>query len=416
MAPSAWNANALEATKKALEQTNRQLAEQKQAAAQITAERDQLQAKLTAMNTEVDAAMALRAENQILKRQLADLRSSNQNTNQAAENVRRLAAAQAQIAALQSDKDILRLEKIALEMRVKQLAAHPTVSRAEDVARIHQLERDRDELQKKLELASKELASKNNNKIASARVLEMENQMAALRARLEIFEARAIPYTQEELALFKRPDIELAAKDPNAGKKSVKTLPAGSATLVADAEKYFSERQFDKAEEKYLEVLHHDEKNVPTLANLATIQMERSHYDEAEKHARQAVTLDPNDSYSWLVLGQIKFRQEKYDEALDALSRAAKLNPDDAQVQNYLGITLSQKGMRGPAETALRKAIQLDPNNASAHHNLAVVYLTQKPPLVELAKWHYQKAIAAGHPRNSEIERMLECQQTASNR
>ena len=70
--------------------------------------------------------------------------------------------------------------------------------------------------------------------------------------------------------------------------------------------------------------------------------------------------------------------------------------------------------MRGPAETALRKAIQLDPGNASAHHNLAVVYLTQKPPLIELAKWHYQKALAAGHPRSAQIEKMFDGQQQAS--
>jgi Flp pilus assembly protein TadD len=114
------------------------------------------------------------------------------------------------------------------------------------------------------------------------------------------------------------------------------------------------------------------------------------------------------------VLGQLKFRQEKYDDALDALSRAAKMDPQDAQIQNYLGITLSQKGMRGPAETALRKAIQLDPDNASAHHNLAVVYLTQKPPLVELARWHYQKAVTAGHPRNPEMEKVFKGQQTTT--
>jgi hypothetical protein len=43
-----------------------------------------------------------------------------------------------------------------------------------------------------------------------------------------------------------------------------------------------------------------------------------------------------------------------------------------------------------------------------------VVYLTQKPPLVELAKWHYQKALAAGHPRNPEVEKLFDGQQTAA--
>ena len=60
------------------------------------------------------------------------------------------------------------------------------------------------------------------------------------------------------------------------------------------------------------------------------------------------------------------------------------------------------------AETALRKAIQLDPNYAAAHNNLAVIYLSQQPPLVELARWHYQKALDAGQPRNPDLEKALD--------
>ena len=104
----------------------------------------------------------------------------------------------------------------------------------------------------------------------------------------------------------------------------------------------------------------------------------------------------------------MKFRQEKYDEALDALSRAAKLDPQNPEIENYLGVTLSHKGLRQQAETALRKAIQLDPNYAAAHNNLAAIYISQTPPLVELARWHYQKALAAGQPRNPELEKALD--------
>jgi Tfp pilus assembly protein PilF len=63
--------------------------------------------------------------------------------------------------------------------------------------------------------------------------------------------------------------------------------------------------------------------------------------------------------------------------------------------------------MRSAAETAFRKAILLNPNYAGAQNNLAVFYLTQQPPSVELARWHYDKAIAAGFPRNPEMEKML---------
>ena len=150
------------------------------------------------------------------------------------------------------------------------------------------------------------------------------------------------------------------------------------------------------------------------LANLAAIEVELDHLDEADKNIQRAVALAPNDAYSLAVLGNLKFHQEKYDEALDALSRAAQLSPQNAEIQNYLGVTLSHKGLRAQAETALRKAIQLDPKYGGAHNNLAVIYLSQQPPSVELARWHYQKALAAGFPRNPDMEKMLDARKPAA--
>jgi hypothetical protein len=416
MAPSAWNASALEATKKALEDANRQLADQRQLSTKLASEKESLQSRLKGMNVDNETLAALKAENDILKKQVADFRSGQSDATT------KLAQAQAEIASLRSDKEVLRLEKTTLESRVKQLLAAPAVAASpmpteskQDGAKIKQLQQEKDDLQQKLEAANKELASRNKNG-DSARVLEMENQIAALRARLEVFEARQVPYTPEELALFQRPEINLTEATVKSAKKSVKDLPPGSAALVVQAQRDFAAHDMDKAEAKYLQVLRQDEKNGAVLANLAAIQLEMNRLDEAEKHIKQALATDPDDAYSLSILGYLKFRQEKYDDALDALSRAAKLDPQNAQIQNYLGITLGQKGMRGAAETALRKAIQIEPTHASAHHNLAVIYLTQKPPLVELAKWHYQKALANGHPRNSELEKLLDDQKIAANK
>ena len=164
---------------------------------------------------------------------------------------------------------------------------------------------------------------------------------------------------------------------------------------------------------RHLQVLQQDNRNVPTLANLASIQLDLDHLETAEINIKQAVGLAPDDAYSQFVLGRLRYRQKRYDEAVDALSHAAKLDPQDAQIQNFLGLALSEKGLRGPAETALRKAIQLDPGYANAHNNLAVAYITQQPPLVELARWHYQKALSAGLPRNPELEKLLEAKQPA---
>jgi Flp pilus assembly protein TadD len=219
-----------------------------------------------------------------------------------------------------------------------------------------------------------------------------------------------VPYTVEEMAFFKADNfsLQVAATPPNANKKPISELPKGSESLVSEAQKDFSARDFPKAEQKYLEILKRDDKNANTLANLAAIQLEMDHLDDAEKNIKQALAVAPQDAYGLALSGYIKYRREKYDEALDTLSRAAKLSPQNPEIQNYIGLTLSHKGMRGPAETAYRKAIQIDPGFGAAHNNLAVIYLTQKPPLVELARWHYQKAQAAGIPRNADLDKMFE--------
>jgi tetratricopeptide (TPR) repeat protein len=109
------------------------------------------------------------------------------------------------------------------------------------------------------------------------------------RARLEVFEARAVPYTPEELALFKPTATQLASTDPGSGRKSLKELPADARSLVLEAQRHFSAGEFDRAEAKYLEILRQDDKNAYTLANLAAIQLELNHLDEADKHVKQAL-------------------------------------------------------------------------------------------------------------------------------
>jgi tetratricopeptide (TPR) repeat protein len=392
------------------------LAAQTARADKLAADNGELQTRIQALLASPDSLAALHDENALLKKQLADLQSASAssptNLPEADKLDSDLKAAKLQIATLQSDTQVKQLEMAALENRIEQLKLAtnaiiipPSDEQAENLAKIKELTQERDDLLGKLGTANKALYGAKKQS-AVARIDELTDQINTLRARLAVDEAQAVPYSTEELALFKQAAPLLANSD--AEKKSISELPSGSAELVAAAQSYFSAKQFDKAEANYLQILQRDEKNPLVLANLAAIELEQGKLDDADKHISAAVAQNPDDAYNLSTLGYLKFRQEKYDEALDALSRAAKLDPQNPEIQNYLGVTLSHKGLRAQAETALRKAIQLDPNYAAAHNNLAAIYISQTPPLVELARFHYQKALAAGQPRNPDLEKALE--------
>src|SRR5208283_526260 len=114
-------------------------------------------------------------------------------------------------------------------------APAPAPGQVENEARIRALTQERNDLLAKLGEANQELYGRRKQD-AVARINVLTDEVAALRARLAVDEAQVVPYTPEELALFKEPAPQLAS--PDAEKKSIKELPGGSAQLVAEAQHY----------------------------------------------------------------------------------------------------------------------------------------------------------------------------------
>jgi Flp pilus assembly protein TadD len=359
-------------------------------------------AELAALRGQLEA---VQTENTLLLAKLKEALAAQPAMAQPGE----LAKAQAQIQSLMKENDLLKAS--AAQYHAETVMDTNAPNQLENETRISELTQERDDLLANLGEANKRLYGTKKQDLV-AQMDQLTDQIRTLRERLAVVEAQPSPYTPEELALLKEAAPQLAAGD--AQKKSLTQLPAGSAALVAEAQSFFTAGQFGQAEADYLKILQRDENNALVLGNLAAIEMQEGKLDAAEKHLKAALVLDPDDAFNLSRLGLLKFRQEKYDEALDVLSRAAKLNPQDPEIQNFLGLTLSCKGLRGPAEAALRRAIELNPNYADAHNNLAAIYISATPPLVELARWHYQRALDAGQPRNPELEKALAAPATTS--
>jgi Tfp pilus assembly protein PilF len=384
-----------------LAESTRKYSAEHDRAQQLMQENAALQRNLSTGKPDSSGLAVLQSENDRLKEQLQTLLIAAQNASAAGELARKLNDAKTQIANLQAANALDALEKAALENKVRKLSAQLADSAANFDSRIKDLSDQRDELLKKLDAAN---AKNSTRKVsdAAAQIAELNKEVESLRARVAVDESKTVPYSNDELALFRQSQPGTTPLE-----HSIKELPAGTAALVASAQRHFSNHEFNDAETDYQKILDRDQNNGLALANLATIELQEGKLDDAEKHIKAAVAQSPDDAYNLTTLGFLKFRQEKYDDALDALSRAAKLDPNNPEIENYLGVTLSHKGQRVQAETALRKAIQIDSNYAPAHNNLAVIYLSQNPPLPQLARWHYQKALDAGQPHNADLEKML---------
>jgi tetratricopeptide (TPR) repeat protein len=258
------------------------------------------------------------------------------------------------------------------------------------------------------------LASESARPGDEKRIKQLVQERDALQRQVAVYESKAVPYTAEELALLRLTPPGLLAGGKVARKASAPPKPPpGTAGLIADAQRYYARGDFARAEECYQQVLRKDTRNVYTLANLASIQIEAGKLDEAERNLNQALAIAPDDVYSLQLLGSLKFRQNNLDAAMDALTRAASMDPNNPEILNILGVTLNHKGQRAAAENALRRAITIDPGYANAHNNLAVIYASQDPPCIELARMHYQRALSSGYPRNPELEKMLDQKKTA---
>lgn len=143
------------------------------------------------------------------------------------------------------------------------------------------------------------------------------------------------------------------------------------------------------------------------LINLGTVLFQQGKFDEAVEMLRQATGTAPDSAEAWTFLGMVFIRQEKFDEALAALARSQVVDPNNARTHNYLGVTIGRKGWFDGAEAELRRALELDPKYADAQFNLTLIYLQRDPPDLELAKYHYQKALALGAPPDESVAKQL---------
>lgn len=189
--------------------------------------------------------------------------------------------------------------------------------------------------------------------------------------------------------------------------KKTGQLPALTSGLADQAASAFGKQDWKTARKCYQEMLAIDPQNALTYANLGAVEQQSGRLKEAQSQFERAVTINPELQQTWMALGLVSYEKGDLYYAVHALSRAVHEDPTDAKAHNYLAVVVKKLGWREAAESELQRAIELSPDYANAHFNLALMYLERTPPAIELAKRHYDKAVALGAPKDELIEEKL---------
>lgn len=175
------------------------------------------------------------------------------------------------------------------------------------------------------------------------------------------------------------------------------------ARIFLEASIKMAERDFEEVIALQQELIEIRE-SPDILNDIALAYLELGRMELAESAARRGLQLEPGYANSLYVIGLIRFRQERFEEAIDYLSQAVKVRQDFVQAYVDLGVALFEAGYPATGENSIRKGLLVAPNYPPAHAYLAQMYIDQKPPVIALANFHYQKYLQFGGAKIPALE------------
>jgi len=185
-------------------------------------------------------------------------------------------------------------------------------------------------------------------------------------------------------------------------------LPPELKELATEGAEAVASQNWSAAREIYLEMVQKAPDNALAYANLGVSEHQLGNLLAAAGNLRKSLELNPSIAQNWQTLGLIHYKRRELELAISHLTRAIHEDPSDARTRLYLAAVIREYGWDDAAVTELERAIETDPELADAHYNLAVSYLDESPPRIELARRHYYAAIDLGAEPSPELESVFQ--------
>jgi len=144
------------------------------------------------------------------------------------------------------------------------------------------------------------------------------------------------------------------------------------------------------------------------LSNLGVIRYQQNRLDDARTIFAPGRRRRAQRQQYALAARRGLFRKGAIEDAYAELNRAVAIDPHNARRTTISASCSVKKAGALPGELEIRRAIEINPQYPDAHFNLAVIYAKQRNPKIELAKYHYRKALDLGAKPDPDLESALE--------
>lgn len=163
---------------------------------------------------------------------------------------------------------------------------------------------------------------------------------------------------------------------------------------------YGEKGEFDSAIESFSKASELDPQNPSFPYNKARARYLQKDYSNALKDCDTAISLDSNDYAYYLLRGSIKRHLSDNNGALEDYTRVIELKPDESQAYYNRALVKNELGDKSGAIQDYIESTRIKPN-VNAYNNLACLYLENKDKVTALS--YIEKAISLSNGTDGNV-------------
>ncbi|MDO8592563.1 MAG: tetratricopeptide repeat protein [bacterium] len=170
--------------------------------------------------------------------------------------------------------------------------------------------------------------------------------------------------------------------------------------LFIQAEEFKKHNDWDSAENKYIEIIGLDSKNIKAFKELGRVYFEKKQFEEARQTFEHVLKLKEDDEAIYENLAQIAKETGKLDEARDEYLKSLNLNKQNSQTHFSLALIYQAMGKWQEAVKSLKKALKIEPANPRYLDTMLEISIIIKDKAMALDA--YQKLFKT-NPENNKL-------------